>query len=110
MEYPTTPIPSLGSSTETYIPLIKSESDGNYTKVRRRTTKAREKFSLKYNNISFDEFDTLRSFFLAAQGQSFTFTEPMTGVQYTCIMSQESLPKDYATTNTVSTSVELEEV
>lgn len=108
--YPIEPIPSLSSTSETYIPIVKSESDGNYPKVRRKTTRGREKFSLIYSGITHTEFTILQDFFKLNQGLVFEFTEPLTGVVRNCIFSQESLEKKYDTVNTVSTSVQLEEV
>jgi hypothetical protein len=108
--YPENPIPSLGSSSQLYIPLIKSESDGNYPKVRRKTTKARKKFELDYKNILHSEFQVLEDFFVANQGLSFDFTEPLSGTIYTCVFMQDELDKSYDTVNTVSTTIKLEEV
>lgn len=108
--FPTDPKPRIGSKDTTIIPIVKSESDGNYTRVRRIATRSREKFELNYNVITFSEFDILKSFFVANQGFPFTFTHPATSVAYTCIFSQEELEKNYIDSKFINTKIILEEV
>jgi|LGVF01.2.fsa_nt_gb hypothetical protein len=107
--YPTTPTPRIGSKDTKIIPIVKSESEGNYTKVRRVTTKARMKFNLKYNTITSDEFNTLDAFFEANQGIAFIFVHPVTSISYNCIFNQSELGKNYKGVH-IDTDMILEEV
>lgn len=111
--YPTTIVaPNKGTSEEDYIPLIRTESDGNYPKTRRIATKSRKKFRLSYTNMTLADYTTLQTFFIANQGLSFTFTNPTDSISYDCIFAQDSLVKTYQhdVTNLISTQVSLEEV
>jgi hypothetical protein len=106
--FPTEPHPRVGSKESTVNPIIKSESDGNYTKTRRITTKSRKKFELNYNALTMPEYQILEDFFNANQGMPFLFTAPNSTV-YECIFVQDELPKDYVNSFVVNTSIKIEE-
>lgn len=108
--FPSELIPTIDSSSETYIPTLKSESDGNYPKVRRLVTKSREKFNLKFTNITIEKFNTLNAFFIANQGLSILYTSPDNGATYTCVFMQDELKKRHKSQNIVSTELRMEEV
>ena len=108
--FPTAPCPRVGTKETTVIPIVKSESEGNYTKVRRVATRSRKKFELKYNALTLSEFQILETFFIDNQGSSFTFTHPSTAVEYECIFNQSELKKDFTDTKIVNTDIVLEEV
>jgi len=108
--FPLTPCPRVGSKQTTILPIIKSESEGNYTKVRKIATRDRKKFELKYTTITHGEFAILESFFLANQGMMFEFTNQATDEVYTCIFTQSELPCNYKTPIHIDTDIILEEV
>lgn len=108
--FPTVPCPRMGSMDTTILPIIKTESEGNYTRVRRTATRSREKFELDFSTIKLTEFNVLKAFFLANQGLPFTFVHPDTAVSYTCILNQSELKKKRFSKNIVSTQMILEEI
>lgn len=89
--YPTTPIPSIGSKSAYIIPIVKSEADGNYIRVRRRSTRKRESFELKYSLMSYEEYAVLEEFFDTNQGLSFTWTHPVTSAEHTVVFMMDRL-------------------
>lgn len=91
--YPSNPIPSVGSRESYIIPIIKTETEGNYLRVRRRSTKKRETFELKYNQMSYSDYDTIKEFFTDYQGSAFTWTHPITGVDHTVVFDMNELQR-----------------
>ena len=75
--YPTKPIPRYDSKRGKQLPSIRSQSDGGYGMTRRKFTKNRPFFELKYDNITLAEYKTLEDFFLTNQGTIFDFTHPL---------------------------------
>jgi hypothetical protein len=91
--YPTTPIPSVGTKDATVIPIIKSEAEGNYIRVRRRATRKRETLELKYSKMTYEDYDTLRTFFIENQGTAFTFVHPVSSAEYTVVFTMDKLER-----------------
>ena len=111
MAYPTEPrVRASGTVDTATIPLVKSESDGAYTKVRRKVTRVKNKFTLSYQKITYDEFDILKAYFYANQGLSFDFIHPSNAETFTCVFAQEEIQKTYIDSVLVSTTIVLEEV
>ena len=111
MPFPTEPIPRASGSDETIIiPLVKSESEGAYTKVRRKITKVKNEFKLNYRKITKAEYTILKNYFIANQGLEFQFVHPDTLEEYTCIFKQDKLVKTHTDGVLVSTEIMLEEV
>lgn len=110
MSYPTIPEPRVGSKDSKNIPLITSESEGSYKKVRRRSTKALNSFTLDYTSITESEFAILDAYFETYIGTSFDFVHPKTNVTYSCTFETETLEKTYLAGGFISTSVKLMEI
>jgi hypothetical protein len=91
--YPSTPIPSVGSKDSYIIPIIKSEAEGNYVRVRRRATRKRETFELRYTEMRYSDYETLLAFFDANQGMSFTFVHPLTSAEHTVVFGMDKLER-----------------
>lgn len=102
--------PTMDTMSEDYRPLIKTETDGNYPRVRPIATRSRKKFDLKFTNITKDNYDTLKTFFDANQGIPFDFTYPTDNITYSVISVQDSLPLRQKSTNIVSTQWRVEEL
>lgn len=107
--FPTSPIPSVGSKDATIIPIIKTSSDGNYIKVRRKTTRARKTFELTYTNISYTDYATLELFFTTNQGTVFIFTHPVSGTTYNCVFDMDEMSRTMDSTS-CTTSILLAEL
>ncbi len=108
--FPAAVCPRMATKETTLLPIIKVESDANYTKVRRVSTRAREKFELAFSTITETEFATLKAFFIANQGLPFIFVHPNSAISYTCVFNQSELKKTYFSKLLVSTQMVLEEV
>lgn len=108
--FPTNIIPQLGTKDDTYLPVIRVESERGYPKTRRLNTKSRFKSELMFNAITLTEFNTLETFFIANQGIPFTYIHPITAVSYDCTFMQDSLTKRFITPDIVSTKIMIEEV
>ncbi len=108
--FPSTLIPNIHSSETLSIPLVTSETEGNYPKVRRRTTKAREKFDLKFDPLTVTEWAILKAFFETNQGLPFTFVHPTSLVSYTCVIMQDTLEKSFISSFIFKTALKIEEV
>jgi len=106
--YPISPVPHQGSKTDLNIPVIKAESEGAYTKVRRTTTKTKRTWDLSYKNILLQDYQILEDFFNDNQGLSFDYTYD--DVTYTVIFNQAKITKEHTTGVTASTSIQLEQV
>lgn len=106
--FPTSPKPQVGGSEEYIIPIVKTESDGNYIKVRRKTTKKRELFTLKFT-CPHSGYEAIKSFFSSYQGTSFTWTHPITGSTHTVIFGQDKLSRTVYPTHSEFTVI-LEEL
>lgn len=111
MAYPILPKPSAPGSSDTLsIPVLRSESEGAYTKVRRITTKAKNEFTLKYNKLTKVNYAILSDYFSANQGLSFDFVHPDTNITHTCVFMQDSIKKTHIDGVLSSTVIKLEEV
>jgi hypothetical protein len=106
--FPTSPAPEYASTEEYIIPIVKTESDGNYLRVRRKTTKKRETFTLKFVCLH-SGYDSIRTFFDTWQGTAFTWTHPTTGVVHTVVFGQDKLTRSVRPTHS-EFSIILEEL
>ena len=108
--FPTNPIPRSGTKQTTIIPIAKSESEGNYSKVRRLVTKERKKFELKFNTLTHAEYSILETFFIYNQGLVFEFTNQVTDITHNCIFSQSELLATYVNSLHINVDIIIEEV
>jgi len=89
--WPSIAEPTYGSSVEVYKPQVRTEFDGNYVQSRPRSTREIRRWTLKWNYMTEANYQTLETFFIANQGTSFTWTEPVTSTGYTCRFSGNGL-------------------
>lgn len=109
--YPTTPSPRYQSVHGKSLPAIRTESEGNYGMTRKRTTRSRSHFSLKYDAITRDEYAILEAFFLENQGTMFSYTYPLEPLKtYTVMFDIDKIEATDINPNRCNTSVELIEI
>ncbi|MEW6265302.1 MAG: hypothetical protein AB1641_19665 [Thermodesulfobacteriota bacterium] len=78
-------------SEELYLPQVRTDFEGNYVQSRPAVSRARRRFTLKWNALENADYDSLETFFLANQGISFTWTHNVSDVVYTVRFSGDSL-------------------
>ena len=93
MAYPLIPKAHQGSKTDLNIPIVKSESEGAYTKVRRTTTKTKRTWELRYKSITLANYEILEDYFNANQGLSFEFVS--NNITYDVIFNQDKITKEH---------------
>jgi hypothetical protein len=81
-----------GSSEEYIIPIIKTESEGNYIRVRRGSTKKREVFTLIFRTPNSD-YETIKGHFNGNQGSSFTWLHQETGITHIVVYGMDRLKR-----------------
>lgn len=106
--FPTSPKPQVGGSEEYIIPIIKTEADGNYIRVRRKATKKRQVFDLRFV-CPHAGYDAIKAFFDSYQGKSFTWTHPITAATHTVVFGIDRLKRTVHPTHSEFT-VTLEEL
>ena len=94
--WPSITAPDQGTEEEYYKPQIKIEFEANYVQTRAQATRARHAWpSLGWSTLPESEFQLLESFFLANQGNSFTWTHPVTSVAYVCVFSSNYIKNKF---------------
>ncbi len=92
----TLPTPSWGLTEEFYKPQLITPFDANYSQSRPKTTRGIDRWgNLGWTIMTEAEYQTLRAFFDANQGNLFSFTHPMTGRVYTCHFTEDSIKSDF---------------
>lgn len=90
--WPTLPTPSWGLEEEYYKPQVRTEFEQNYVQSRPAVTSGKHRWpNLGWSLLSETDYQSLETFFETNQGNSFTFTHPMSGVSYTCRFSSDSI-------------------
>lgn len=92
--WPTIAEPQYPINEKTYLPAVRTEKDSNYMQMRKKWTKAKKTFTLKWDeSVALTEADyaILEAFFIANQGSPFTWTHPTTSVTYTVTFYQDEL-------------------
>jgi len=102
--------PDYGLSEELYFPIVRTEFDSNYIHVRKRTTRARRRWDLSWNNLTDNDYDLLETFFLANQGVAFTWTHPLSLINYTVVFSGNSLKSSIPVFGYRNVAVAIEEI
>jgi len=109
--YPSTPSPRFQSVRGKSLPALRTESEANYGNTRKRSTRSRAYFQLKYDAITHEEFSTLEAFFLANQGSKFSFVYPLEPLTtYTVMFNMDKIEATDINPNRCTTSVELIQV
>lgn len=108
--YPASPRISIESSGETIREASRSESDAAYIMTRPKYTRKRESFNLVYTNILVTDYLILKNFFTTYQGQSFTYTSVVDGLDYEVVFNMDKIPFKLSGAGRCSTSVALIEV
>ena len=107
---PSAPEFRLGSDETSSYNVIKNTFEGNYLAVRKKTSRARALFNLKYDNITAAEFTILQEHFDAHVGTIFNFVHPVSGITYEVTYSDPTLSKTYKSFNIVDSTIKLESI
>lgn len=94
MAYPTIELSQESKRTVTK-EAIRTETESGIGRTRAKFTKPRYQFDLKYKGISESEYETLEDYFLANQGNVFTFTYPRDNVAYNVMFNIDSMSPSY---------------
>lgn len=73
-------------------PLVRTEFESGVVQSRARATSARRRFILGWHALSNTDYETLVTFFETYQGDTFTYTHPVTSTSYTVRFSNDELP------------------
>ncbi len=110
MAWPTIAQPTFGTGGDTYLPLVKSEFDGNYVQKRKRCTRERRRWTLLWEAMTEADFLLLDAAFQADQGNTFSWTEPITSTVYTVSYVEDSLVWTHSDKGHRRVQVDIEEV
>ena len=108
--YPTEPEARLGSSSKKKYNVLKNSFEANYMQVRKASTRSRSVFTLRYDNITKDEYAIIEAFFDANIGTIFTYINPENSLSYQVSFQNNELDYQATTKELCSTSVILEEI
>jgi len=108
--WPSISPPDYGMTEEIYKPQVRTETDSNYILTRPRATRSRGRWKLSWDTMTEADYQTLKTFFIANQGSSFTWTHPITGSSYTCVFQENSLQSSAVFNGFRSVSCAIEEV
>ena len=89
--WPSIIVPSFPLEVEVYKPQVRTEFEGGYVQSRPRTTRAVRRWTLTWSSLPEADYQALAAFFVANQGGSFEWTDPVTGTGYTCRFSDDEL-------------------
>jgi len=107
--YPNAPLPEVGSTESHRLEAIRTETEAGYGMTRKKFTKRRVIFTLKYSNITIDECNILKDFFLANQGSVFTYQHDTlsSSESYQVMFAMDEFPITLDSGHLRSTSVSL---
>ena len=109
MAWPTIPAPSYMTGGEVYLPIVRTDFEGGYVQTRKRASRERERWFLHWNNMEEAHFQLLKAAFIADQGNSFAWVEPVTDVSHQVKYSEDSLKWSHVEKGYRQVSVALEE-
>lgn len=89
--YPSSPMFRVNSTRGKRLYAIRTETEGGYGQTRQQFTKARPLYTLEYDTITNEEYETLETFFLENQGTIFSFTHPKEGITYDVMFNMDEL-------------------
>ena len=110
MSWPNIQAPDYGLEDEVYFPQIKMEFEANYTQSRPKAVRSTGRWSLKWANMPEADYQLLKTFFLANQGYSFSWTHPVTSASYTVRFGMDSLKSTITINDYRQVEVSLEEL
>ena len=88
----TIPAPRANMTGSVYLPQVRDEMENGTVASRKRFTRAREKLTgFGWEYLTEEQYETLRAFFIANQGGTFTWLHPVRGVTYTLQSSADEL-------------------
>lgn len=100
-----------GGKGEHYKPQIRTDKEANYVQVRAGASRAREKnIHLPWGKIPIAEYQTIVEFFDAHIGEAFLWTNEVTGVTYTVVFGQDTIPYEFVSYGFHKIDVYLEEL
>ena len=102
--------PTTDYQEDYYKPSVRTEFDGNYSQVRPKFTRAVNIFSINFKLLTQTDKSTLKTFFAANQGTSFTWTNPADSVEYLVRFKQETLQFKFHSPLRYDVNIILEEV
>jgi len=108
--WPSIANPDFGFKETVYKPQIRQEFEANYVQSRPRSTRALKRWELAWSLMPESDYQALLAFFTANQGNTFTWTHPVSGTSYTCRFSMDTLESDVVFTGWREVSVPIEEL
>lgn len=114
MDYPTlTAVPNRDFGDNTNKVTIKSESQAGWVTTRARNTRSKEKFNVKYTDMSETDHATLKAFFeddACGAVEIFNWTHPVSSTVYEVRFKDDVLSREFLLENTWTIEFILEEV
>ena len=108
--WPSIPLPSYGFECEVYYPQVRTPFEANYVQSRPKVSREIRRFNLKWNAMTEANYQTLETFFLANQGNSFNGTSSITGSAGDFRFSGDGLTSSQIAPGIRSVSCPIEEV
>jgi len=82
--------PAYPIKEDYYKPVVRTESEGNYVHTRPRTSRGRNRWTLKWEYIDDTDYQNLKGFFDENQGSAFSWTNPIDSTTYTVMFSDDT--------------------
>lgn len=109
--FPTSlPNPSIDTGHRVILPSARTVSESNHPKARRSVSRKRESWDLKFDNLRYSDYATLKAFFEENQGLIFQWTNPVTSVTHNVIFDMDYLEDSMKSTYTDGITVKIVEV
>ncbi len=108
-DWPAISAPDWGTDGECFKPQIRTPFEGNYVQSRPAVTRAVGKWTLRWPLLPEAEYQTLETFFKAQQGNTFNWTEPVTGTVRVIRFTENSLKWKHAKKGYREVAVGIEE-
>jgi hypothetical protein len=108
MAWPTIQAPSFPLSEDVYKPQYKNEFEAGYVQSRPRATVSKRRWKLQWKAMKEAHWDLLAAAFIADQGNTFTWTHPVSG-EYTVRYVGDGVSSAIFANGLRQVSVDLEE-
>jgi hypothetical protein len=108
--YPDVPGLTFPMRESFFKPKVRMDFENGTVQSRARFTRGKKRFGLKYEKIDPVDCETLRAFFDARGGESFSFRHPLTGKTYICIFSDDDFDSSLVVGNWYDLTLNIEEI
>ena len=107
--WPSIQEPSYPIDEEIYKPQVRTEFESGAVQSRARVTAGKERWTLQWPGMPEADYQTLMAFFETNQGDTFTWTHPVTSTAYTARFSDDRLASTVRRPGYRTVMVKLEE-